>query len=240
MPELADNILRIAEKVASASQRSGLSETRILLATKTVSPDRIREATGSGITLLGENRLQELKTKYDALSDLPLDWHMIGHLQSNKVKEAVRYCSVVQSVDRPSIAAALQSRCEFEGKRLKIMLQVNTSAEPSKFGIAPDQVFHLAESTLQHDRLDIIGLMTIGLFSSEESLVRPCYARLRRCAEDLTARGLMPVPKPELSMGMSGDFEWAILEGATIVRIGTAIFGARALPDSYYWPDAAN
>lgn len=241
MEQIIENLKQIEARITAACERAGRAreEVKLLLATKTVTPERIKVAFEAGYTLIAENKVQELKEKYDALSDVPHTNHFIGHLQTNKVKEILRYgVSCVESVDKLDLAQKLQQRLATEDKHLDVLLQVNTSAEESKYGVAPDKALDLARAVAQCDRLHIKGLMTIGLFSAEEEKVRVCFQLLRRLQGEIAALGLPGVVMEELSMGMSGDLEIAIEEGATIVRVGTAIFGKRVYPDSYYWKES--
>lgn len=212
------------------------SEVQLLLATKTVNPDRIKQAVNAGYQLIAENKIQELKEKYEALQETPHQSHFIGHLQTNKIKEVIRYgVTCIQSVDRLDLAEKLQARLEMEDKNVDILIQVNTSNEDSKFGAAPENVLDLTQAISKLDRIHIKGLMTIGLFSDDESKVRPCFQLLKKIQQEINDANIPNVEMKELSMGMSGDLEIAIEEGATIVRVGTAIFGKRIYPDSYYW-----
>ena len=206
------------------------------MATKTVDADRIKVALRSGQHLIGENKVQEVKDKYEALKEVPHESHFIGHLQTNKIKEILR-CEVacVQSVDRLKLAEKLQQRLMLEDRQLDVLIQVNTSEEESKFGVHPDEALALVRAVAGLDRLHIKGLMTIGLFSAEEQKVRACFRRLKNIQQQVEALHLPGVEMQTLSMGMSGDLEIAIAEGATIVRVGTDIFGKRQYPDSYYW-----
>lgn len=211
---------------------------KLLLATKTVSPERILVALRAGYTLLGENKVQEVKEKFTALEAVPHRMHFIGHLQTNKIKDVLKYgVACVESVDRLDLAEKLQHRLDLEGKELDVLIQVNTSAEESKFGVAPKDAPALVKAVSALPRLHIKGLMTIGLFSADAEQVRPCFQRLREVRGRVLELGLPNVEMRELSMGMSGDLEPAIEEGATIVRVGTAVFGKRIYPDSYYWPE---
>lgn len=170
------------------------------------------------------------------MKDTPHTNHFIGHLQTNKIKEILRYeVSCVESVDRYDLAQKLHNRLESEGKTLDVFIQVNTSGEESKFGAAPDQVLELVQQVAALPTLRIKGLMTIGLFSADTQQVRACFKLLKKIQQDIIALHLPNVQPQELSMGMSGDLETAIEEGATIVRVGTDIFGKRIYPDSYYW-----
>ena len=238
MENILQNIEVIKQRVSAACTRVGRKpeEVKLLLATKTVTPERIKIALKAGNTLIAENKIQELKEKYEALKDVPHTNHFIGHLQTNKIKEILRYgVSCVESVDRIDLAQKLHNRLASEGKELNIFIQVNTSNEESKFGADPAEVLDLVKQVAQLPTLHIKGLMTIGLFSAETEKVRACFKLLKQLQQEIIALGLPNVDPQELSMGMSGDLETAIEEGATIVRVGTAIFGQRIYPDSYYW-----
>ncbi|HEY0298183.1 MAG TPA: YggS family pyridoxal phosphate-dependent enzyme [Arachidicoccus sp.] len=219
----------IHTKINDACQKTGRKEheVRLLLATKTVSPEKIRLAVNAGETLIGENRVQEYTEKFDAIKDLNCERHFIGHLQTNKVKEVLKYVSCIQSVDRADLAEKLDTRLQQESRSIDIYVQVNTSFEESKFGVEPDKAFELIEKINQLGTLNIKGLMTIGLFSDDEILVRKSYRLLRELRDEAISKGLLAADCRELSMGMSNDLEWAIEEGATMVRVGSAIFGKR-------------
>ncbi len=225
-----DNIQHILARIQRACEYSGrhADDVKLLLATKTVSPERIKLALASGCCLIGENKVQEVKEKFDALSDTPHISHFIGHLQTNKVKDILKYdIRCIQSVDRLSLAQKLQERLTLMDKSIDILIQVNTSQEDSKFGVAPDETLTLVRQIATMDRLNIKGLMTIGALSDDEQIVRACFVRLRTLKEQIQALNLPNVAMDELSMGMSGDLEIAISEGATIIRVGSAIFGQR-------------
>ena len=232
-PEDADRIRdrlqtvqgRIDGAVAAAGREPG--SVRLLLATKTVPPDRIRVAIEAGADLVGENRVQEVRPKFEALADLDYERHFIGHLQSNKINALVPYVCCIQSVDRLSLADKLQARLEREGEVREVMIQVNTSGEESKFGIEPGEAVGFARELARRDALAVKGLMTIGLFSDDPELTRPSLAALRRTAGEIEEAAIDGVEMRELSMGMSGDLEVAIEEGSTIVRVGSAVFGER-------------
>lgn len=242
MNDILQNIELIQQRIAKACAKAGRKpeEVKLLLATKTVTPERIKIALEAGYTLIAENKVQELKEKYEALKDTPHTNHFIGHLQTNKIKEILRYeVSCVESVDRLDLAQKLHNRLANEGKELDIFIQVNTSNEESKFGADPSEVLDLVKQVATLPTLHIKGLMTIGLFSAETEKVRACFQLLKRIQQDIIALNLPNVDPQELSMGMSGDLETAIEEGATIVRVGMAIFGQRIYPDSYYWNEKA-
>ncbi|MBI5808933.1 MAG: YggS family pyridoxal phosphate-dependent enzyme [Ignavibacteriales bacterium] len=234
MNEIIQNIKHIHQRIANACIDCGRNpnDVKLLLATKTVSAEKILIALQAGETLVAENKVQELKEKYDALKLVPHQTHFIGHLQTNKIKEVIKYVQCIQSIDRIELAEKLQRRLEFENRTIDVFLQVNTSYEESKFGIAPEKAVGFALQVKNLDRLNIKGLMTIGLFSAETEKVRKCFRLLKALQTEILDKG---ISANELSMGMSGDFETAIEEGSTIIRVGTAIFGKRPYPDSYYW-----
>lgn len=232
--ELKEILARINRACAQSSRNP--EEVKLLLATKTVPAERIRLALQAGQTLIAENKVQELKEKYDALQDIQHTSHFIGHLQTNKIKDILKYdVTCVQSLDRLELAEKLHQRLLAENKTLDVFIQVNTSNEASKFGVLPDNAIALAHHVAKLDTLRIKGLMTIGLFSAEAEAVRPCFRLLKRIQQDIRSMDIPNCNVSELSMGMSDDLETAIEEGATIVRVGTAIFGQRMYPDSHYW-----
>lgn len=236
---IKENLDAVWRRIDAACERAGRpsDDVRLLLATKTVDPGRIRLAIKAGATLVAENRVQEVRPKFEALEDLEYERHFIGNLQSNKINALVPYVSCIQSVDRWSLAKKLQSRLDREGEQREVLLQVNTSGEESKFGLAPEEAADFARRVADLDALRIRGLMTIGLFAADPEDARPSLRRLREVRDEIRELGLDGVSMDELSMGMSGDMEVAIEEGATIVRVGTAVFGRRDTPDSAYWPD---
>lgn len=232
------NLNTITERIAKACALSGRdqSEVKLLLATKTVPADRIKIALAAGQLLIAENKVQELKEKYEALSEIPHANHFIGHLQTNKIKDLLKYnVSCIQSLDRFDLAEKLHQRLLFENKTMEVLIQVNTSFEESKFGVSPEETIALTQQVAQLSTLKIKGLMTIGLLSAEVEKVRQCFRLLKDIQQQILTLRISNVEMQELSMGMSGDLEVAIAEGATIVRVGTAIFGTRPTPDSYYW-----
>ena len=233
---IVENIANIKSRIKSSAEFSGRNpnDIKLLLATKTVSAQNIKIALESGETLIGENKVQELIEKAEVLKAIPHQKHFIGHLQTNKIKEVIRYADCIQSVDRLEVAKKLQSRLEIEDKTIDVFIQVNTSYEESKFGVSPENALIFAQQVKQLDRLNIKGLMTIGLFSAETEKVRKCFQLLKNIQIRMLDKDL---PVYDLSMGMSNDLETAIEEGSTIIRVGTAIFGKRPYPDSYYWND---
>lgn len=242
MTDILENLQEILKRIALACRTSGRApeEVRLLLATKTVPPERIKIALQEGQDLIAENRVQEVREKYAALKAVPHESHFIGHLQSNKIKELLKYdIACIQSIDRLEIAEKLHQRLLFEQKTMEVLIQVNTSGENSKFGIEPEAAPQLVSAVAGLGSLKIKGLMTIGLFSADAEKVRACFRLLKTTRDQIAAEALPGVEMKELSMGMSGDLETAIEEGATIVRVGTAIFGKRRYPDSYYWNEQA-
>ncbi|REC79938.1 YggS family pyridoxal phosphate-dependent enzyme [Chryseobacterium elymi] len=238
--DILHNLGIINERIKKACEKAGRNpdEVKLLLATKTVSAERIKTALQNGQTLIAENKVQELKDKYDDLKDTPHESHFIGHLQTNKIKDILKYNVVcIQSMDRLDLAGKLHQRLVSEGKTIEILIQVNTSEEESKFGVHPDKAVELTRKVAEFSTLKIKGLMTIGLFSAETEKVRSCFKILKKLQQEIISQNIPNVQMKELSMGMSGDLETAIEEGATIVRVGTAVFGARVYPDSFYWDE---
>lgn len=235
--EIQKALTRIKDKVNKACIRSQrcADDVKILLATKTVSPRRIKIAMDQGYSLLGENKAQELKSKTSDPLLEKAEWHFIGHLQTNKIKDVLPSVAMIHSVDRISLAKDLNKRLQAEGRALDILVQVNTSKETSKFGLAPEEVRSFIKMIAPFETLKIKGLMTLALFSDQEELVRPCFKKLKNLFDELKSEAMPGTEMKELSMGMSADFEWAIEEGATIVRIGSKVFGQRPTKDSEYW-----
>lgn len=235
MPGEADiraNLAAVRERVDGAGVAAGRSpgEVELLLATKTQPAASIAAAVAAGARLVGENRVQELAEKdaeLTALVDgLPWERHFIGHLQSNKVNQVLRYVSCVQSVDGVELADRLQRRLETLDRTLDVLVQVNTSGEASKFGVDPAEAVAVVAQVAGRDRLRVRGLMTIGLQSPDDAAVRASYRALRELRD--RAADAVGSELPVLSMGMSGDLEAAVAEGATMVRVGSAVFGARS------------
>lgn len=228
--DLAARLAAAQARVAAAARAVDRdpSEVRLLLASKRMPAAVVREAVLAGGTLLGENTVQELAAKAPELADLGAELHLIGHLQSNKVNAALRWAHCVQSVDTLALAERLARRCETTDRELDVMVQVNVSGEASKDGVDPEGATDLALAVAALPRLRLTGLMTIGANTDDEALVRVGFGRLRAIRDAVRASGAPGTSTArELSMGMSGDLELAVAEGATMVRIGTAVFGAR-------------
>ncbi|WCR29621.1 YggS family pyridoxal phosphate-dependent enzyme [Paenibacillus thiaminolyticus] len=239
---IEDNLKAVRRRMELACLASGRQkeEVKLLLATKTVPLDKLQSAIRAGETLLGENKAQELRGKYaDMQQYKQVEWHFIGHLQTNKVKDVVKYVTMIHSVDRFKLGHALHNQLRKENKTMDILVQINTSYEESKFGARPEEALELVEQLSQFDTLNIKGLMTIGKLNATSAETRHCFRLLKQIQTQIIAKNIPGVEMDVLSMGMSGDFEVAIEEGATIVRIGTGIFGERYLPDSYYWNEKA-
>lgn len=228
----------VRQRIALACARVGRKpdEVRLLPVTKTVAAERLRHAYAAGLTEFGENKIQEACAKAQALSDLPVAWSLIGHLQTNKVKYVARFAREFQALDSLRLAAALDRRLQSEGRGLEVLVQVNTSGEASKFGLAPEAVGEFLRELPAFSALRVRGLMTLAVFDPDAARVRECFRTLRALRDRLCDTAPPAVAFDELSMGMSGDFEIAVEEGATTVRVGQAIFGPRPLPDGHYWP----
>jgi pyridoxal phosphate enzyme (YggS family) len=234
---LAANWTDIRRRVDVACVEAGRdpSEVTILPVSKTFGPEIIRAGVALGMRRFGENKVQEIRDKAGPLADCGIEWAMIGHLQTNKAKDVARLASEVHSLDRPALAEALDRRLQIEGRAIDVLVQVKTSPEPSKYGLPPEQLPGFLDTLRGYDTLRVRGLMTLAIHSEEPAGIRACFRLLRELRDRAKAQGH---DLTKLSMGMSGDFPLAIAEGATEVRIGTAIFGRRPYPDSYYWPES--
>lgn len=222
-------------KQACQSVNRNPEDVTLLLATKTVPPEKIAKAVAAGSTLLGENKVQELREKHDFVESDQAEWHFIGHLQTNKINNVLPYVTCIQSVDRLKLGEKLHDRLIRDNRELDILVQVNTSYETSKFGVDPEELLELIEQLTAFNTLHIKGLMTIGKLSGNPAETRKCFQLLKSLQQKVQKQNFPGVDMDVLSMGMSNDFETAIEEGATTVRVGTAIFGEREYPDSYYW-----
>jgi pyridoxal phosphate enzyme (YggS family) len=227
---IASRLADVRTRVRDAALAAGRdpASVRLLLATKTQPLDVVRVAVQEGGTLLGENRVQELVAKAPGLVDLAPEVHLIGHLQSNKVAQAVLWARCVQSVDTLEIARRISDRSGSAGRVLDVLIQVNVSGEQTKYGAPPEAAADLADAVASLAGVRLRGFMTIGARSADARVVRAGYARLRDVRDAVVGSGAPGTrAATELSMGMSGDLELAVAEGATIVRIGTAVFGSR-------------
>lgn len=227
------NLSAVQRRIATAATAAGRSnaDVRLLPVTKTIPSERLRLAIAAGVNTLGENKVQEALAKSEQLADLTdLRYAIIGPLQRNKAKFVARFAHEFHALDSERLAQTLQRQLEEQDRSMEVYIQVNTSGEESKSGVAASDVAQLAAALAPLDRLALRGLMTMATNTTEEEVIRRCFSDLRECAD----RVRQEVPAPELfdqlSMGMSGDFELAISEGATVVRVGQGIFGARQYP----------
>lgn len=224
---LADNLKQIEQRIHAACERAGRTRDSVTLlaVTKTHPPETIREATNLGLMYFGENKVQEAKAKIP-LCPGKARWHFIGHLQSNKCRDAVDLFEMIQGVDSLAIAQEISTRAEHAAKTMPILLEINVAGEGSKFGYQPEQMLADLKAINALPRLEIHGLMAIPPFTPLPEKARPYFQKLRELKQQ--AEAVLGAPLPHLSMGMSGDFEVGIEEGSTIVRVGTALFGERA------------
>ena len=223
---IRDSLRRVLDRIEQARRRSPFAQSvRVVAVTKGVDLSRIQQAVAEGVQEFGENRVQEAASK---VSDFPsLRWHLIGHLQTNKAKQALGLFELIQSVDRLPLAEAIQREAQRSDRTASILVQVNTQEDPSKFGILPQELLSILEKVAALDRLRVLGLMTIAPFVSDPEQCRPFFRKLRSLKESAEKETFPNCEVSILSMGMSHDFEVAIEEGSTMVRIGTAIFGER-------------
>lgn len=226
---LADNLAAVRQRMTRACEASGRSpeDVTLLAVSKNHPAETVTEAVQLGVELFGENRIQEAKAKIPA-SPSSARWHFIGHLQSNKAREAVAWFEMIEGLDSLALAQELQKQADKASKRIRVLAEVNVAGESSKFGWNPERLLTELAPLNALGRIELCGLMTVAPYSTDPERVRPVFRRLRelrdRCADILGA------PLPVLSMGMSGDLEIAIEEGATLVRVGTALFGPRPRP----------
>jgi len=225
---IADNLKMVTDRIASAAKRSGrdLLSVKLVVVTKTVDVDRIREAVDAGALILGENRVQEAKEKIEKLGPIA-SWHLIGHLQTNKAKYAVKLFYLIHSVDSLELAKEIDKQAAKFGKVQDVLIEVSIAGEASKAGVASENAVALVKGAAKLENISIKGLMTMPPYSASPEDSRPYFKKLRELSESISRENIPGVSMNELSMGMSGDFEVAIEEGATIVRVGTAIFGER-------------
>ncbi|HDS1530726.1 TPA: YggS family pyridoxal phosphate-dependent enzyme [Stenotrophomonas maltophilia] len=237
------NLASVRTRIDAACLRAGREPdgVRLLPVSKTKPETSLRFAHAAGCNWLGENKPQEAYRKWEAMAELTdLKWSVIGHLQTNKAKLVARFASEFQALDSLRVAEALERRLQTEGRSLDVFVQVNTSGEASKYGLAPKDVPAFIQELPTFCALRVRGLMTLALFSGEAERVRQCFILLRTLRDQLRDSAPAGVGLDELSMGMSGDFEIAVEEGATVVRVGQAIFGARNTFDGHYWPTDSN
>jgi pyridoxal phosphate enzyme (YggS family) len=226
--DIAANISTIRQRIVAAAARSQrpTDSIKLLAVTKTVSPLSIGKAIDAGISMFGENYVQEAKEKIAAI-EKNVQWHMIGHLQTNKAKYAVKLFDYIHSVDRIDLARELDKKAGLTGRKINILIEVNVSGEKTKDGIPADEAVNLIKNISPSENLSVRGLMTMAPFLANPEDARPYFSALRNLRDNITREGITGIHMEELSMGMTDDFEVAIEEGATIVRIGRAIFGKR-------------
>ena len=225
---IAKNIKNIIHRIDQACQKVNRNpkDISLIAVSKTVSSEQLKIALDSGITHIGENRIQEAEKKFSVLGKVAT-WHLIGHLQTNKVKKALQIFDFIHSVDSYYLAEEISRRAVQYQKNIKCFVEVNTSQEPSKFGVEPDKTLELVKRISLLPGIKIEGLMTIGAFLPDKEQVRPCFKMLRDLKEQIQQKGIDSVEMRYLSMGMTNDFEVAIEEGANMIRVGRAIFGNR-------------
>lgn len=231
---MLQRLVRIRAEIDAAAVGAGRdpAQVALLLATKTQPADRILAALAAGHRLIGENRVQEVIAKADELQAIPHQMHFIGHLQANKINQLIERIDCLEALDSVELARRINARLEVIDRRLDVFVQVNVSGEQTKSGIAPEQALDLLIAVAEFPRLKVRGYMTIGLNSPDRSAVRAGYRRLAEIRDAAITEGIAGAETAtELSMGMSGDFAEAIAEGATIVRIGSAVFGQRPPQD---------
>jgi pyridoxal phosphate enzyme (YggS family) len=221
-----ENTHNIRRRIAETCERCGrkTEEITVVAVTKTFGVDVIKEAFAAGLHEFGENYVNEFCRKYAELSDKNIRWHYIGHLQRNKVREIIGKTALIHSVDSERLAEEISKRAETTGKKVDILIEVNTSGEESKFGVRPEETASLVKALVKIPYISVSGLMTIGPFLPDPESSRPAFRLLREIRDGIQQDG---IPIPHLSMGMTNDFEVAIEEGATIIRVGTALFGKR-------------
>jgi PLP dependent protein len=228
MSAINENVQKIRSIIARQAAAAGRDPAAITLVavTKTVAPELIKEVLAAGVTDIGENKVQEAIAKSAQLVS-GVHWHLIGHLQSNKVKAAVKLFELIHSVDSLKLAEAIDQEAGQAGKKQRILIEVNISGEESKYGCSPDNTLDLVKSASTRNNLKIEGLMTMAPFTDDKNRIQAVFQGLREVKDKIASCQIPNVEMEHLSMGMSHDFEIAITEGATILRIGTAIFGQR-------------
>jgi pyridoxal phosphate enzyme (YggS family) len=226
---ISSNLAAVRARIARAAARSHrpTKDVRLIAVSKTFGADHVRAAFAAGQHDFGENRVQEALEKIGETADLPLRWHLIGHLQSNKARRAVGSFACIHSVDSSDLLRRLDAIAREQQQRVEVLVQVDLAGEVTKFGTSIETLDRLFADALEMSAACVVGLMTLPPFLDDPEQVRPYFRRLRELRDQLSAKGIPPTMLRELSMGMSNDFEVAIEEGATLIRLGTAIFGSR-------------
>ncbi|MCL1842632.1 MAG: YggS family pyridoxal phosphate-dependent enzyme [Defluviitaleaceae bacterium] len=233
LDNIKENVAAVREAIAASAKKSGrnASEIKLIGVTKTVDETRIKELLAAGVEDIGENRVQDFLPKYDALGEIknsaPFNWHFIGHLQRNKVKFIVDKVDLIHSVDSLQLAEEINKRAKQLNREINILAEINISGEASKFGIPPDQILKFAENLVNMRHLRLKGLMCVAPFVENPEENRVFFREMRKLIVDIQKKCLYDTKIVDLSMGMSGDFTVAIEEGATMIRIGTSLFGER-------------
>ena len=235
---IEENLKAVKAKIEKVCDETGrdVESVRLLPVSKTVPADIMRGAFEIGITQFAENKVQEAKDKNDELNDLPIEWAIVGHLQTNKIKYMTKFANEFHALDSIRVAEKMDKRLKNDKKKMNVYIQVNTSQEESKFGLKPDELAEFLDAITQYEQLKPKGLMTLATFSQDKNKVIQCFQLLRKLRDQ--AVGKHP-EITELSMGMTNDFEDAIRQGANVIRVGQGIFGNRPTPDSHYWPGLA-
>lgn len=237
--DVLERLQKISDTIAETCRQSNRNpkDVELMLVTKTVPVERILPAIQAGYKIFGENKIQEAVQKWVGSDLAPTKPEFIGHLQTNKVKTCLDVCGRIHSLDRVKLAEVLDRELQARGESREVFLQVNSSNEESKFGVSIEDALSFAKEMRHFSSLKVTGLMTLALFSSDQEAVRSCFQRMKSLFDEIQKQDLYGTDFRHLSMGMSGDYQIAIAEGATIVRVGTAIFGERNTPNSYYWPE---
>jgi pyridoxal phosphate enzyme (YggS family) len=227
--DVATNLRRVLDSIERAAQKAGRSgsSVKLVAVSKIIREEPIRQAVAAGAVALGENKVQEASSKRPLLSELPVEWHLIGSLQKNKANRAAEIFDWIESLDDLELAARLDRACERLNKRMPVLIQVNVGREASKSGITEEETAEFAGCVSTFKHLEVRGLMAIPPYTEDPEESRPYFIRLREVAQRIESQRLTGISMKELSMGMSHDFPVAIAEGATLVRVGTAIFGSR-------------
>jgi pyridoxal phosphate enzyme (YggS family) len=223
---IKNNLKIINEKIRKAASRANRNseEIKLVAVTKTATIEQIKEAISAGVKIIGENKVQEAKEKYQILS-ADIEWHLVGHLQTNKVKYAIEIFDLIHSVDSIKLAKEIDRRSQQFGMITNVLVEVNVSGEETKYGIKPEEVESFLKEVSEFSRIKVRGLMTIAPIAEDQEEVRPYFRKLRELSEEIKSKNLKNVKMDYLSMGMTEDFEVAIEEGANMVRIGRGIFG---------------
>lgn len=226
METIKNNLKIIKEKIKKATLKANRypEEIKLVAVTKTATIEQIKEAISAGVKIIGENKVQEAKEKYHILST-DIEWHLVGHLQTNKVKYAIEIFDCIHSVDSIKLAEEIDKRSLQFGKTTNVLVEVNVSGEETKYGIKPEKVEPFLKETSEFSRIRVRGLMTIAPMAEDKEDVRPYFRKLRELSEEIKSKNLKNVKMDYLSMGMTEDFEVAIEEGANMIRIGRGIFG---------------